>query len=71
MGPKQPAAMTPDEVVQLRKQLNMTQSQFGALVKVSSVQVSRWENGVNVVTEPRALAIRNAVQDVMSTAAKL
>jgi transcriptional regulator with XRE-family HTH domain len=46
--------MTPQEILDIRKKLKMSQTRFAELLGVSFATVNRWENGRNI---PSALAI--------------
>lgn len=42
----------------LRKQMNLTQSELGKFLSLSSQQVARWEKGESAISGPAALLVR-------------
>jgi transcriptional regulator with XRE-family HTH domain len=54
---KRPAAIPPDEIRRLRRQLDETQAEFARRVDVDPVTVARWETGQRACSGIYALAV--------------
>jgi DNA-binding transcriptional regulator YiaG len=51
------ALMKPEEMLALRKKLNMTQQELADVLEVQRNTVTRWENGVLPITKVVELAV--------------
>ena len=55
---KEKKALSGKELRFLRKQMNLTQSELGKLLGLSSQQVARWEKGESAISGPADLLLR-------------
>jgi DNA-binding transcriptional regulator YiaG len=53
-----PKILTKDDVKNVRKILDLSQSKFGKLLDVSTVTVQKWENNTNKVSGPARLLMQ-------------
>jgi DNA-binding transcriptional regulator YiaG len=54
--------MKPEELRQIRKQLNLTQQQLADILGVSSRQVIRWEKGDYPISKIAEVAVRGLLK---------
>lgn len=58
-----PAELTSDDILRIRRSLGMSQDQFGDLVGVKMMTVSRWERGFTKVSDAYSTTIRTRVAE--------